>query len=176
MNEINETIRILLSRRSIRAYQPDPVPQDKLEIVLEAGVWAPSGMNMQSVRLVALTAAERDKLVQLAEEFPNRGGNPFYGAPVIVIAFADKTALTPVQDASLAIGNMANAAASLGIASCWINCVKDILQTSAGRMLKKSWLPEERFEAVGSLALGYAAETPAPKPRLDGRIIWPERS
>ena len=175
MEEMNETLQTLLSRRSVRAYKPDPIPEGKLKAILEAGLWAPSGMNMQSVRFVVLKAAsEREKLLALAEDFPNRGGNPFYGAPVIVLVFADKTALTPVQDASLAIGNMANAAASLGIASCWVNCVKDIFKTPAGKNLKKAWLPDPKFVAVGSLALGYADETPEPKPREEGRIVYPE--
>lgn len=167
----NETLDTLFQRRSIRKYKPEMISEDELETILQAGIWAPSGMNRQSCRLVVIRQPERLKrLYALAMEFPNRGGNPFYDAPLAVIAFANSTATSPVQDASLAIGNMANAAASIGVGSCWINCVKDLFQTPEGREFKKEICPEEEYIPVGSLILGYADEQPQPKPREEGRI------
>lgn len=169
----NETMKTLLERRSVRKFKAETITEDELQTILEAGIWAPSGMNMQSCHLVVIRTPEiREELFAAAKAFPNRGGNPFYDAPVVVVAFANKNACTPAQDAALAIGNMANAAASIGVASCWINCAKDLFETPEGKVLRTKLLPEEDFIPIGSLALGYADETPAPKPRNEGRVSF----
>ena len=171
---MNETMHTLLTRRSVRKYKPGPPPETLLSQVIEAGVWAPSGMNRQPCKILAAQGKTRDLIAAAAEPFPNRGGNPFYGAPVILLVFADRTDSMAVQDASLMLGNMMNAAASLGLGSCWINCMKDVFRTPEGEALKRELLPDEAFEAVGSLALGYADETPEPKPRREAMVIRAE--
>lgn len=167
---MNQTIKTMLERRSVRKYKAMPVSDELLQTITNVGIWTMSGMNMQSVQLVVVRSPEMlARLVAVAEDFPNRGGNPFYGAPVVILAFAAQDACAPVQDASLALGNMANAAFSLGLGSCWINCVKDIFSQGEGETLRKELLPDMKYIPVGSLAVGYADEEPAPKPRIEGR-------
>lgn len=173
---MNETIQTLLSRRSIRKYKQDPIPEKELSAIVDAGIWAMSGMNQQSSKLAVIVNPDvRGKLYQLGATFPNNhgGANPFYDAPVVVLVFANKNAVTPIQDASLSIGNMANAAASLGIGSCWINCLRDLLIGSEeGRKLKKQFAPDDNDVPVGALVLGYPAQSPAAKPRNEGRAVY----
>lgn len=168
----NQTIETLLARRSVRKYRPEQITGEELDTILNVGIWSPTGMNMQSTRFVVIQKPEvRERLFKAAQKFPNRGGNPFYDAPTIVVVFADQNACTPVQDASIAMVNMENAAASIGVSSCWINCVGELFATEAGRALKAELLPGDQYRAVAAIILGYGDEKPAPKPRNEGRII-----
>ncbi len=161
----NPVIETLLGRRSVRAYEPRQISDEERDAILNVALWSPTGMNSQSTRFVAVQSEEmRRKLFALCE------GDPFYSAPTIVLVFADKAACTPMQDASIAAINMQNAAASLGVDSCWINCVGELFATEKGKELKKEILPEERFAAMCSVVLGYGKEKPAPKTRNEGRI------
>ena len=167
----NPTIETLLARRSVRAYKPEQITDEERDTILNVGVWSPTGMNNQSTRFIVVQSPEmRAKLFDAAGAFPNRGGNPFYDAPTIVLIFADQSACTPFQDRCIAAVNMQNAAASLGVASCWINCAKDLFSTEAGKALHQELCLEAGLEPVCAVILGYAAESPAPKPRTEGRV------
>lgn len=170
---MNETIQTLLERRSVRAYQSKQITDEERDAILNVAIWSPTGCNLQTTRFAVIQNPElRARLFHAAETFPNRGGNPFYDAPTIVVVFVDvKTAVTPIPDGSIAAVNMQNAAASLGVASCWINCAKELFATDEGKSLKQELLADDHFEPVCAVILGYAAETPAPKPRNDGRIL-----
>ena len=63
------------------------------------------------------------------------------------------------------------AAASLGLGSCWRHRAREVFESDEGRALMKEWGIPESYKGIGNCILGYAAETPAPKPRTDGRII-----
>ena len=87
---MNEAIRNLMNRRSIRKYEDRQVPDELLDTVLEAGLYAASGMNTQGVRLVAVRDAEtRDLLSKLNAAVMNATTDPFYGAPCVVVVLAD---------------------------------------------------------------------------------------
>ena len=98
-----------------------------LDKIIESGMYAPTGMNKQSPIIIAITNKEtRDKLSKLnASIMGNSNIDPFYGAPVVLIVFADKNCPTYVYDGSLVMGNLMNAAHSLGIGSCWIHRAKE---------------------------------------------------
>lgn len=96
----------------------------------------------------------------------------FYGCNVLVIVFADSNVSTYVEDGSLALGNMMNAAQSLGIGSCWIHRAKETFLSNEGRGLLKKWNIPESFVGVGNLILGYPDEEPIAKPRKDNYIIY----
>ena len=99
MNDVLETIK---SRRSIRKYKSDMVPQDKLEKIIEAGTYAATGMGKQSPIIVAVTNKElRDKLSAMNAKIMGVNSDPFYGAPVVLIVLADKNRPTYVYDGSL---------------------------------------------------------------------------
>lgn len=163
----NETVDAILNRRSIRSYQAEQISKNELETILEAGRYAPSGMNQQSARAVVIQSkSEMEKLVALAKTATHREQNPFYDAPTVILVFAKQSNLTPVEDGCTAIENMFLAAQSLSIGTCWIYAVTAMFASSEG----KTWMQEhgvsEDFEIVGSLAVGYpAGEHPQPKER-----------
>ena len=157
----NETLKVLKTRRSCRNFKPDMVKEDELQAIIEAGTYAASGMGRQSPIIIAVTDKElRDKI---SEENRKIGGwkqgfDPFYGAPVILIVLADKKVPTHVYDGSLVMGNLMNAAESLGVASIWIHRAKEEFESDLGKGILKQLGIEGDYEGIGHCALGYAAE------------------
>ena len=170
---MNQIIQSLLSRRSIRRYADRQVPDELLDTVLEAGLYAPSGMNTQGVRLVAVRDKEtRDLLSRLNAAVMGRDGDPFYGAPCVVVVLADPDIYGGwVEDGALALGNMMNAAHALGLGSCWIHRARQVFDTPEGKELLKAWGLPENLRGVGNCILGYPEETPDARPRKDGRVV-----
>ena len=98
---MNQVIQTIKTRRSVRAYKQDPVPEDMLDAVLEAGTYAPTGMGRQSPVIVAVTDKDtRNQLMKMNAAVMGTDSDPYYGAPVIVLVLADASAHTYVQDAS----------------------------------------------------------------------------
>ena len=168
-----EFLDILLTRRSVRAYKPDPVPTALLEEVLRAGTYAPTGGGRQSPVLVAVTdKAARDEISRLNAAVMGKDTDPYYGAPVLVLALADPASSTWVEDASCALENMMLAAHALGLGSVWVHREREIFDSEAGKALLRAWGLPETLRGVGSIALGYASgPAPAPAPRKDGYIV-----
>ena len=171
---MNEVLKNIRQRRSCRQYQPDrQVPEELLQQILEAGTWAPSGMGAQSPVLVAVQDQEtRDLLSRINAAVLGSDGDPFYGAPTVVVVLVDSRRGTCVEDGSLAMGNMMLAAASLGIGSCWIHRARETFDRPEGKALLKKWGLPETYIGVGNCILGYAAAAPAaPKPRKPDYIL-----
>ncbi len=160
---MNETLKVLETRRSCRNFKPDMVSEEELQEIIKAGTYAPTGMGKQSPLIIAVTNKElRD---QIAEENRKIGGwkeefDPFYGAPVILIVLADRTCRTHVYDGSLVMGNLMNAAESLGVASIWIHRAKEEFDSEFGKKILTDLGIEGDYEGIGHCALGYAAEEP----------------
>lgn len=162
----------LLTRRSVRKYSDRPVEDEKLDKVLTAGLYAPTGMNNQAPVLVAVRdKATRDKLSRMNAAVMGASGDPFYGAPCVIVVLSDPERMTWVEDGSLVLGNLMNAAHSLGLGSCWIHRAKECFDTPEGKALLRAWGVPENYRGVGNCILGYAAEEPETKPRKSGRII-----
>jgi nitroreductase len=170
---MQSTLEDLKNRRSIRQYKPEQIKASELDAILEAGTYAASGKGAQSaVLVVTQDKALIEKLEKLnARVLNNPDAKPFYGAPTVVTVLVDKKAVTPLQDGVLVIGNLLNAAYALGVGSCWIARAKEALDSEEGKALRKEWGLSDDYEGVAHCILGYAAETPAPKPRKDGYII-----
>ena len=168
-----EFLDMLLTRRSVRAYKPDPVPEALLEEVLRAGTYAPTGGGRQSPVLVAVTdKAARDEISRLNAAVMGKDTDPYYGAPVLVLALADPASSTWVEDASCALENMMLAAHALGLGSVWVHREREIFDSEVGKALLRAWGLPETLRGVGSIALGYASgPAPAPAPRKDGYIV-----
>lgn len=168
-----EFLDMLLTRRSVRAYKPDPIPTALLEEVLRAGTYAPTGGGRQSPVLVAVTdKAARDEISRLNAAVMGKDTDPYYGAPVLVLALADPASSTWVEDASCALENMMLAAHALGLGSVWVHREREIFDSEAGKALLRAWGLPEALRGVGSIALGYASgPAPAPAPRKDGYIV-----
>ena len=158
---MNETLKVLESRRSCRSFKPDMVKDDELKAIIKAGTYAATGMGKQSPMIIAVT--DRKLRDELSEENRKIGGwgegfDPFYGAPVILIVIAKKDVPTHVYDGSLVIGNLMNAAESLGVASIWIHRAKEEFESDFGKGILKRLGIEGEYEGIGHCALGYAAE------------------
>lgn len=173
---MNETLKVLKERRSIRRYKAEQIKNEELNAILEAGTWAPTGMGKQSPVMVVVqdreTIAYMSKLN--AEIMGKPDTDPFYGAPTVVVVLADSTNANWVRDGSLVMGNLMNAAASLGLGSCWINRALELFDRPEGKKLLKKWGLDEKYRGVGNCILGYIdGEIPTPKPRKEGYIIRP---
>lgn len=166
-------IKSLIDRRSIRSFKKDMIDNETLQKILTAGTYAPTGMNRQSPIIIAITKKEiRDRLSELnARIMGKEGTDPFYGAPVVFVVLADKNCRTYIYDGSLVMGNMMNAAYSLGIGSCWIHRAKEEFETDEGKELLKELGIEGDYEGIGNLILGYPeGELPEKRPRKDKYI------
>ena len=162
----------LLTRRSVRKYTDRQVEDEKLDKVLTAGLYAPTGMNNQLPVLVAVRDKEtRDRLSRMNAAVMGASGDPFYGAPCVIVVLSDPERMTWVEDGSLVLGNLMNAAHSLGLGSCWIHRAKECFDTPEGKALLRAWGVPENYRGVGNCILGYAEEEPEAKPRKSGRII-----
>ena len=170
---MNETLKTLKERRSCRKYQTKQVEQDVLELILEAGTYAPTGMNRQSPVMVVIQDKDTIRLLEKenAKVLGNEAATPFYGAPTLVVVFADTRCSTGLEDACLVMGNLMNAASVVGVGSCWIHRAKEVFQTQIGKELMRTWGLDENYIGVGNCILGYAAETPAIRPRKENYII-----
>ena len=171
---MNESIHNLLTRRSIRSYDPRPIPDELLDQVLQAGLYAPSGMNTQGVRLVAVRDPETVAyLSQRNAAVMNTDRDPFYGAPCVIVVLADPEIYGGwVEDGALALGNMMNAAHALGLGSCWIHRARQVFDSPEGKALLKKWGLPTHLRGVGNCILGFpACPHPTPAPRKDGRIV-----
>ena len=169
---MSEAIENMLTRRSVRAYKDDPVPVEVLERVLEAGSYAPTGMNRQSPVMIAVTdKAMRDRLSRMNARIMGVSSDPFYGAPAVVVVLADKSMPTHVYDGSLVMANLMLAAHDLGLASCWIHRAKEEFESDEGKAILAELGIEGDYEGIGHCILGYAAgPEPEAKPRKENYI------
>ena len=165
-------------RRSVRKFKPDMVPKEMIEQIIEAGLYAASGMGKQAAIVVAVTKKElRDKI---AEDNRKIGGwgegfDPFYGAPVILMVLGNKEVPTHIYDGSLMMGNLMLAAHSLGLGSIWIHRAKEESEMDEYKELLKSLGVEGEWEGIGHCAIGYAdGSLPAAAARKENRVFWAE--
>lgn len=154
-NEVLDTIRM---RRSVRAYKPDAVPEELLNAVLEAGIYAPTGGGRQSPTIIAVTSDRyRREIAELNAGVMGSHTDPYYGAPAVILVLAEGTASTFVEDGSCVLENMMIAAASLGLGSVWVHREREIFDSEEGKALLREWNLPETLRGVGSIALGYPA-------------------
>ena len=154
---MNDVIKNMMQRRSVRAYKSEHVAPELVNEILEAGSYAASGMGRQPVIVLAVTNRQmRDKLSRINAQVMGRDGDPFYGVPDVLVVLADKSSPTHVYDGSLVMGNMMNAAASLGVASCWIHRAKETFESEEGKQILKDLGIEGEYEGIGNLIIGYA--------------------
>lgn len=172
---MNEVIIALKERRSVRKFTQDPVPEELIDQIVDAGIYAASGMGKQGVKVIVVTNKEmRDKLSAMNAAVMNKEGmDPFYGAPAVIVVLGDKSVPTEVYDGSLVLGNMMLAAYSLGIGSCWIHRAKQEFESPEGIAILKELGIEGEWEGIGHLILGWPLEEtlPAAAPRKADRVV-----
>lgn len=151
----------VVQRRSVRAYQDKPVPEEKLKKILEAARLAPSARNTQAYKYIVVKDANlRSKLAQAATPY-----NFIGEAPVILVAvslepdyimYCDVPAYA--VDIGIAFDHITLVAMEEGLGTCWIG---GFYQTPVKQILS---IPE-KYKVVALLPVGYAADAPAKKAR-----------
>ena len=175
---MNEIIKAMEERRSIRKFKPEMPKKEDLQQIVEAGLYAANGMGRQATITVAVTNKElRDKLSAINCNIGgwDEGVDPFYGAPAILIVLAEKDWRNRVYDGSLVMGNMMLAAHSLGLGSIWIHRAKEEFEMPEYQQLLKELGVEGEWEGIGHCAVGYIdGEMPEAAERKPNRIFWVE--
>ena len=173
---MNDIIRAMEERRSIRKFKPDMPAKEDLNQIIEAGLYAANGMGHQSAIIVAVTNKElRDKISALNCKIGGwqEGFDPFYGAPAILIVLAEKDWPNRVYDGSLVMGNLMLAAHDAGLGSCWIHRAKEEFDLPEGKELLRSLGIEGDYEGVGHCVLGYAdGQAPQAAPRKENYVYY----
>lgn len=155
---MNDFLELIRTRRSARKYKPDTVSDELINKIVEAGTYAPTGMNAQSPIIVAVSNKEvRDRLSEMNAAILGTTSDPFYGAPVVLVVLADKNRPTYLYDGSLVMENLMLAAHSLGLGSCWIHRAKEEFESKEGKELLRSWGIEGDYEGIGHCIVGYEA-------------------
>lgn len=169
---MSNTIDTIKSRRSVRKYKSDPVDQQTLDKIIDAGLYAPSGMGRQATIIISVTNKEvRDKLSKLNAQIMGSDGDPFYGAPAVLIVLAKKDCPTGTYDGSLVMQNLMLAAHELGLGSCWIHRAKEEFEMPQGKEILKSLGINDEYEGIGHCIIGYTdGEEPSPAERKSGRV------
>ena len=158
---MNETLKTLEARRSCRNFKPDMVEEEKLQAIIKAGTYAATGKGRQSPIIIAVTDREmRDAISKENARIMGVESDPFYGAAVILIVLADKSVPTYLYDGSLVMGNLMNAAASLGLGNIWIHRAKEEFESDFGKKILDDLGIEGDYEGIGHCAIGYAAKAP----------------
>ena len=171
---MSDILEELKNRRSIRRYEEKPVPEELLEKIVEAGLYAPSGMGRQAVRILVITD---DKTVRTLGKINGQimgkeGFDAFYGAPAVLCVLADRDNPTGIYDGSSAITNMLDEAASLGLGSCWIHRGKEQFETEKGReILSEAGIDPDTVTGIDNVIVGYGTgEKPVAAERKNGRV------
>ncbi len=172
---MNETVKTLISRKSTKSFEDRHVDKALIEQIVAAGLNAPSGRNKQTP-LVAVVTDEGtvQKLSAMNGAVLGMGGDPFYGAKDVIAVLARREG-TYVYDGSLAMGNLLNAAFSLGVGACWIHRAKEVFASEDGKALLSMWGIEEDVEGIGFCILGYAKEEKAKTAIQEGRVFYVDR-
>lgn len=175
---MNEIIKAMEERRSVRKFKPEMPEKDAIEQIIEAGLYAANGRGKQCAIVIAVTNKElRDRISEDNRKIGGwqEGFDPFYGAPVILIVLADKNWPTAVHDGSLVMGNLMLAAHSLGLGSIWIHRAREEFETDEYKQLLSDLGVEGEWLGIGHCAVGYAdGEIPAPAKRRENRVFWVE--
>ena len=175
---MNDVINALKTRRSIRKFTNEMPPQESIDTIIESGLYAASARGTQSPIIIAVTNKElRDKIARDNCKIGGwqEGFDPFYNAPVILIVLAEKKYPNRVYDGSLVLGNMMNAAHSLGLGSIWIHRAREEFETDEYKTLLKDLgvTGESEFEGIGHCAVGFIdGESPKAAPRREGRVFY----
>ena len=188
---MNDFYEIIKRRRSIRKFKPDPIPEEVIEKIIEAGMWAPSAMNTQPWEFYVFTGKSRDQIVSILNKsmqgitprlkelfkekiqkitsgfFKNMGG-----APVVILVLSDRLPVIQYQEGAIqscaaAVQNLLLAVHVEGLGACWMTgplWVEDEILAYLGR--------EGNSRLVAAIPIGYPDQSPPVPPRKHETIHW----
>jgi len=182
---MNETLKVIADRRSIRLFKEQQIPDPELDEILTAGLYAPNARNMQKWHFTVIQDGSLlDRMVEiikenladsgiefLAERAKDPGYNTFYRAPTVVLLSGVENSPFAQIDCGAAAENIALAAASLGIGSCVMTTPAFLFASEKGNAFKGELGIPEGYNHVCCVALGYMdGEKPEAPPRDRGVI------
>lgn len=174
----NEVIETIMSRRSIRQYKDMPVERTKMDTILMCGINAPNGMNRQSWEIRVVGKEYIDGVTKLyVEENPDAAKDPsfkniFRNAPVAVLVAADTEYELSQIDCGLLGENMMLSAWSMGIGSCCLGSPVRFLKSETAKEFYDKLQFSDGYELVYAIGFGYPDEAPAAKPRDAQKIKY----
>ncbi len=170
---MNETVKTLIERKSTKSYTGEHVEKELIEKIIAAGLNAPTGMNKQTPVFVVVTD---DKTAEMLSKMNaavfGMTNDPFYGAKDVITVLSKKEGNTYIYDGSLAMGNLLNAAYSLGVGACWIHRAKEVFESEEGKMLLKKWGIDYDVEGIGFCVLGKEKESKFDPEIKEGRVYY----
>lgn len=182
---MNETIKTILSRRSVRSYSTQQIKNEDLDLILKAGLYAPSAHNQQSWHFTViqdkelidnLNKASKEEMAKLEDEHlkefgANENFHLFYNAPTIIVISGEKSAIASGADCAAATQNMLVAAESLNIGTCWIGLVRPLFKGERADEFAKLFNIPEGYELNYAVAVGYkTAENAQAAPRRENTV------
>lgn len=186
---MNETINNILNRRSNRSYLNTPVEQEKLDLILACGLYSPTARGVQPWHFTVIKSRRMlDKIsaINKREAFANNNGaakmsnmtenyDNFRSAPMAIILSGMTDEKYGEADCANAATNMAVAAHSLELGSCYIASFRPAFSTSEGDALRKELGIPDGYTPYFALALGYIKEPPQERAkRRDGTVNYIE--
>jgi nitroreductase len=166
---MNETIKTILNRRSVRSYSSEQIKDEELDLIIKAGLYAPSAHNQQPWHFTVvqdkklidnLNKATKEEMSKIEDNFlkataSNENYHIFYNSPTIIVISGEKSAMLPNTDCAAATQNMLLAAESLNIGTCWIGFVSFLFRSNKVQEYIKLLEIPEGFEPYYAVAVGY---------------------
>jgi nitroreductase len=186
----NPVIANIKTRRSVREYLDMPLSEETIKKIIDAGRYAPTGLNLQPWRFMVVQNKEMlNKLsdyskpilvknlegrkdagaVNFLKRLQDKNFNLFYNAPVLIFVIGSKNNALTDYDCSMCAENMMLAAQSLGIGSCWIGGAAVIQQSE--ELMAELKIPQN-YKIIAPLIFGYPGTTPPPPEKRDPVIFW----
>lgn len=168
---MNDTMKTILTRRSTRKFLDKPIPEDELQLIIQAALHAPSGMGRQTWQFTVVKNREKiQTLASVIRKALGREGYDMYQPEVLIIPSNEKESPFGREDDACAMENIFLAAHSMGIGSVWINQLQGICdEPKVRRALTCLGIPESHV-VYGMAALGYADDTKEEKERI-GKVL-----
>jgi len=170
---MNDTLHALLERRSTRHYTVEPVSEEDLNDILQAGLWAPTARNRQEVKICVATDPEwRAEFRKAFEAADGRPGfrNFDFNSPVFLFLYGEKDFPYIEMDSGIVVENMAIAAEGLGLGTVIIGCIRDFMRSDAGERWRKDiGMGKDDIFTVG-LCIGHIDRPTKKQERKEGRI------
>lgn len=155
---INSFLELARSRRSVRAYRPDPVPEETLRELVEAARWAPTAVNTQPWEFIVITDPEVKAAVGKQARYFGIGWPHIHAAPALIAVCARKATPFARDDCIFAGANLMLAAADRGLGTCWIGGFNE-------QTIKRLLGVPDDYLLPGFCTVGYPVGETAPPPK-----------
>ena len=169
---MNDVLQNILTRRSVREFKAEQIKDEELDLILKAGIYAPSGMNKQSWQFTVVQNKEKIELLAkvVREALGRDAGYNFYAPPTLIMLSNEKDNTNGLADCACALENIFLMANSLEIGSCWINQLKSICDENEVREVLRSFGIPENHIVWGMASIGYPNSAVKEHVRNDGVI------